>query len=197
MEGNHTDGAAGPQDAKMPAPVLEITPDETVAGLYRAIALRHLAHYAQARDSAVRAGDNFADHPPAPSMIELVDQYIALVEEHSAPAIESARAAIPAIELATLIAFDLLLTNRLTDFITVGPESDAAMQMRLLVNVSAWANSVAMRELADQVRMKAVRETVVAIEKERAKGVSLDDAFDAVMARRREKGSELAAPAAG
>ncbi len=191
MTATPIDGSAGPQDAKMPAPVLEIEPDETIAGLYRAIALRHLMHYAQARDSAVRAGDNF-DHPPAPSMIELVDQYIALVEQHSAPAIESARAAIPAIELATLIAFDLLLTNRLTDFITVGPESDAAMQMRLLVNVSAWANGVAMKEVVDRCMVKTVRETVAAIETERDKGVSLEAAFDAVMARRRSGRAEAA-----
>ncbi|HZT25752.1 MAG TPA: hypothetical protein VFA57_08640 [Pseudolabrys sp.] len=190
MTATPIDSASGTaQDAKATAPGLEIESDETIAGLYRAIALRHFMRYAEARDSAARHGGDFADHPPAPSIVGLIDQYTALVEEHTVSDIETARSAIPAIELAAVIALDKLLTN-IADFVMVAPEADAAMQARLLGKVAAWVNHMSMRELADQIRMKSVRETVVAIEKERAKGASLDDAFDAVMARRRSGRAE-------
>jgi hypothetical protein len=110
--------------------------DESVAGLYQAMALRFYCRYVQMRNAAKSRGGDLTDYGPLPTERDAFERYEAAVEEWLGEPPDSADAAEALVIFAGILAADRLVGEVTRDY--VNDERDAYHQCRALALVSSW-----------------------------------------------------------
>lgn len=120
---------------------------DTVAGLYRAIALRFYFRYADMRSTAARHGGDLANHGPVPNRNDVGERYRETVEEFIGDTPRSPASALALVELAGVLAADRVI-GRITHM-SLDDEQDVFDQMTALAGAADWLNRTLLREMLD------------------------------------------------